>query len=137
MARYWADEVPRGFKEWLAWPDDVLVARFGGIMDRPHHYLLVSGGGGDGAFGAGLLVGWTSTGQRPEFQIVTGISTGAIIAPFAFLGSAYDPTLRELYTSFGSDDLVKRRGVFDVLGGDSAFSSEPFARLIERYMRDA
>jgi len=120
-----ADQVPPGFREWLDLPEDVLVARFGGIMDRPHHYLLVSGGGGDGAFGAGLLVGWTSTGHRPEFQIVTGISTGAIIAPFAFLGSAYDPTLRELYTSFESDDLVRRRGIFELLRGDSAFSTEP------------
>ena len=137
MARYWADVAPPGFQEWLALPDDVLFAQFGGVMDRPHHYLLVSGGGGDGAFGTGLLVGWTSTGHRPEFQIVTGISTGAIIAPFAFLGSAYDPTLRELYTSFGSDDLVRRRGLFKVLRGDSAFSTEPLARLLERYLGDA
>jgi len=137
MARYWADQVPPGFREWLDLPEDVLVARFGGIMDRPHHYLLVSGGGGDGAFGAGLLVGWTSTGHRPEFQIVTGISTGAIIAPFAFLGSAYDPTLRELYTSFESDDLVRRRGLFELLRGDSAFSTEPLAGLLERYLGDA
>ena len=137
MARYWADQVPPGFREWLDLPEDVLVARFGGIMDRPHHYLLVSGGGGDGAFGAGLLVGWTSTGHRPEFQIVTGISTGAIIAPFAFLGSVYDPTLRELYTSFESDDLVRRRGLFELLRGDSAFSTDPLARLLERYLGDA
>ena len=137
MARYWADATPPGFKEWLALPDDQLVARFGGIMNRPHHYLLISGGGGDGAFGAGLLIGWTSTGRRPEFQIVTGISTGAIIAPFAFLGSAYDPTLREVYTTFGSDDLVQRRGLFEVLRGDSAFSTDPLARLLERYLGDA
>ena len=136
MARYWADATPPGFKEWLALPDDQLVARFGGIMNRPHHYLLISGGGGDGAFGAGLLIGWTSTERRPEFQIVTGISTGAIIAPFAFLGSAYDPTLREVYTSFGSDDLVQRRGIFEVLRGDSAFSTDPLARLLERYLGD-
>lgn len=137
MARYWADQTPPGFREWLDLSEDALVARFGGIMERPHHYLLVSGGGDDGAFGAGLLVGWTSTGKRPEFQIVTGVSTGAIIAPFAFLGPAYDPTLRELYTSFGSDDLVRRRGLLEVLRGDSAFSTEPFARLLERYLGDA
>lgn len=62
---------------------------------------------------------------------------GAIIAPLAFLGSAYDPTLRELYTSFGSDDLVRRRGLFELLRGDSAFSTEPLARLLERYLGDA
>ena len=51
--------------------------------------------------------------------------------------SAYDPTLRELYTSFGSDDLIHRRGLLEVLRGDSAFSTEPFARLLERYLGEA
>jgi predicted acylesterase/phospholipase RssA len=58
-------------------------------MDRPHSYLVISGGGSDGAFGAGLLCGWSDLGTRPEFQIVTGISTGALTAPFAFLGEDY------------------------------------------------
>jgi hypothetical protein len=59
---------------------------------QPAHLLAISGGSDNGAFGAGLLVGWTKSGTRPSFKLVTGISTGALIAPFAFLGSAYDPS---------------------------------------------
>lgn len=135
-ARYWADEAPEAFRQWLELPDTVLHERYAGVIGRPHAYLLVSGGGGDGAFGAGLLVGWTAFGSRPEFQIVTGISTGSIIAPFAFLGPSYDETLRELYTSFGSADLVRRRPLRALVRGDSAFSTEPMARLLERYLGD-
>ncbi|NIO08001.1 MAG: patatin family protein, partial [Deltaproteobacteria bacterium] len=57
------------------------------------NYLAISGGGDSGAFGAGLLVGWTEAGNRPQFRVVTGVSTGALIAPFAFLGSEYDEVL--------------------------------------------
>lgn len=135
-ARYWADEPPESFRQWLELPDEVLEERYSGIIGRHHDYLLISGGGSDGAYGAGLLVGWTEAGNRPEFQIVTGISTGAIIAPFAFLGPAYDPTLRELYTSFGSDDLVRRRGLNELVRGDSAFSTEPMAHLLDHYLGD-
>ena len=135
-ARYWADEPPESFRLWLELPDEVLHQRYGGIIGRHHDHLLISGGGDDGAFGAGLLVGWTAAGSRPEFQIVTGISTGAIIAPFAFLGPAYDPTLHELYTCFSSKDLVQRRGLHELLRGDSAFSAEPLSRLLDRYLGD-
>ncbi len=135
-ARYWADEPPESFRLWLELPDEVLQQRYAGIIGRHHDYLLISGGGDDGAFGAGLLVGWTAAGSRPEFQIVTGISTGAIIAPFAFLGPAYDPTLYELYTSFSSKDLVQRRGLHELLRGDSAFSTDPLSRLLDRYLGD-
>jgi predicted acylesterase/phospholipase RssA len=64
--------------------------------------LALSGGGEHGAFGAGLLNGWSQSGQRPTFSIVTGISTGALMAPFAFLGSAYDQRLKALYTDNGA-----------------------------------
>src|SRR5215471_15069429 len=63
----------------------------------PASYLAISGGGDDGAFGAGLLNGWTAAGTRPEFKIVTGVSTGALIAPFAFLGPDYDADLKKAY----------------------------------------
>jgi hypothetical protein len=135
-ARHWADEAPDAFREWLMLPDAELQARYPALFGRPHRYLLVSGGGGDGAFGAGLLVGWTAAGNRPEFQIVTGISTGAIIAPFAFLGPAYDKTLRELYTSFSSDDLVRKRNLIQLLRSDAAFDTAPMMRLLDRYLGD-
>ena len=135
-ARYWGDVVPRGFAEWLALPDDELQARFGGVMHRSHEYLLVSGGGSDGAFGAGLLVGWSYAGNRPDFEMVTGISTGALIAPFAFLGPAYDERLREVYTRYSTDDLVVGRGPISVLRGDAAVDTAPLRRLIEKYIDD-
>jgi len=63
----------------------------------PVSYLALSGGGADGAYGAGVLNGWTTAGTRPKFTVVSGVSTGGLIAPFAFLGPAYDATLRDVY----------------------------------------
>ncbi len=81
------------------------------------HFLAISGGGDNGAFGSGILVGWTEAGNRPEFQVVTGVSTGALIAPFAFLGPEYDPQLRAVYTTISADDVYSERslifGIFD------------------------
>src|SRR5262245_51959304 len=71
----------------------------------PAEYLALSGGGSDGAFGAGLLCGWSAAGTRPNFKAVTGISTGALIAPFAFLGPEYDAPLRQVYTKTTPRDL--------------------------------
>jgi hypothetical protein len=65
----------------------------------PVAILALSGGGADGAFGAGALVGLTRSGLRPQFSVVTGVSTGALIAPYAFLGSDWDDELVEVYTS--------------------------------------
>lgn len=135
--RYWGDETPPTFREWLEFPNETFRTRFAGIMSRPHDYLLISGGGGDGAFGAGLLVGWTAAGTRPEFQIITGISTGAIIAPFAFLGPDYDETLHEVYTQYSTDDLVRRHRWLRFFTGVSAYSTERFWRLLESYIGDA
>ncbi|APT34843.1 alpha/beta hydrolase [Methylobacterium phyllosphaerae] len=67
--------------------------------NRPFSYLALSGGGGDGAYGAGIMNGWAAAGTRPEFSLVSGVSTGALIAQFAFLGPAYDLVLTEIYTS--------------------------------------
>jgi hypothetical protein len=93
-ARYWVDtDIEPFIRDAIA-----SAQREGDYLARtghqgplpPIHFLAISGGGDDGAFGAGLLVGWTETGTRPEFRGVTGISTGALIAPFAFLGPEYD-----------------------------------------------
>ncbi|MEL6747457.1 MAG: patatin-like phospholipase family protein, partial [Pseudomonadota bacterium] len=99
--------------------------------------LALSGGGGDGAYGAGLLVGWTKAGTRPEFEIVTGVSAGALTAPFAFLGPEYDPMLRELWTAFSTRELIVPRGLGGLLQGDALTDTAPLAQLIARYMNDA
>ncbi|WP_295878630.1 patatin-like phospholipase family protein [uncultured Thiohalocapsa sp.] len=134
--RYWGDERPAELDAWLAQPEATLRERYGGVMGRPHNYLVISGGGGDGAYGAGLLTGWTETGTRPEFQIVTGISTGALIAPFAFLGPEYDPVLREVYTQFSTDDLMEPRGPLEILRGDAVSSTRPLRQKIAEYLND-
>jgi hypothetical protein len=136
-ARYWGDGQPPGYDAWLKLSEEEIKARFGGVMNREHHYLALSGGGADGAFGAGLLVGWTAHGTRPEFTTVSGTSTGALIAPFAFLGPRYDQVLRELYTGLSTSDLVEPRSLLDIVRNDAAASSAPLRRLIERYIDDA
>jgi predicted patatin/cPLA2 family phospholipase len=136
-ARYWGDRAPPGMDRWLQVPEAELKRDHGGVFGVPHTYLAISGGGADGAFGAGLLVGWTAQGTRPEFTVVTGISTGALIAPFAFLGPKFDPVLRKVYTELTTADLVERRGLFDILRGDSLASTRPLRGLIAQYIDDA
>jgi hypothetical protein len=99
----------------------------------PAFFLAVSGGGDNGAFGAGLINGWTTTGTRPEFRMVTGVSTGALIAPLAFLGPAYDPALREVYTTMSPDRVFLRRGLTAALFSDAMADSSPLANTIARY----
>lgn len=95
----------------------------------PAHYLAISGGGANGAYGAGLLCGWTATGTRPEFKVVTGISTGALTAPFAFLGSAYDDKLRTVYTSVTTKQIAISRGFLAVLFSDALMDTVPLRKI--------
>lgn len=96
--------------------------------------LAVSGGGDNGAFGAGLLCGWTAAGDRPEFKLVTGISTGALIAPFAFLGPAYDETLKEVYTMISQKDIADPRSIFAAIFSDAMADNAPLWRLLEKHV---
>ncbi len=99
----------------------------------PVYYLAVSGGGDNGAFGAGLLNGWSETGTRPEFKMVTGVSTGALIAPFAFLGPSYDAALREVYTSMTPESIFRARGISAALFDDAMADTSPLAAIIAKY----
>lgn len=102
-------------------------------MLPPTHFLAISGGGDDGAFGSGVLVGWTEAGHRPQFDIVTGVSTGALIAPFAFLGPAYDPQLRQVYTTVSSNDVYVDRGILGGLLSDAISDTTPLSKMISRF----
>lgn len=99
----------------------------------PAYFLAVSGGGDNGAFGAGLMNGWTAVGTRPQFKMVTGVSTGALIAPFAYLGSAYDQALRDVYTTMTPDKVFRMRGLTAALFDDAMADTTPLAQVIATY----
>lgn len=99
---------------------------------RIHYsHLALSGGGPNGAFGAGFLNGWTKSGTRPKFKIVTGVSTGALIAPFAMLGPAYDDAVREFYTTTATRNIFRMLSIIpQLLGGESLAETGPLQALI-------
>ena len=134
--RYWGEDASSALRDWLDPADERLAECCAAILDQPHNYLVVSSGGVDGAFGAGLLVGWTAAGTRPEFQIVTGVSTGATIATLAFLGPEYDDSLRQVYSSYSTADFAERRSFKQALTGDAAMDTTRFRRLIDQFLGD-
>jgi hypothetical protein len=102
-----------------------------GGADHRLRVLALSGGGENGAFGAGLLCGWTDAGTRPQFDMITGISTGSLIAPLAFLGKDFDPALRHGYTEIQPKQVFLKRGFFGILKHrDAAADSKPLQTLI-------
>jgi predicted acylesterase/phospholipase RssA len=98
----------------------------------PASFLALSGGGDKGAFGAGLLNGWSATGKRPTFKLVTGISTGALIAPFAFLGPQYDGKLKAFYTNSTRDDLIRMRSLIAALTDDAIADTAPLRAMLKK-----
>ena len=121
FARFWGDQVPDQLLERIA----QLQPDWDSFASDSFDILAISGGGANGAFGAGLLVGWTAAGDRPKFRIVTGISTGALIAPFAFLGPDMDAELERFYTTTSTRDILTRRNLLFLLRLDSAADSTP------------
>jgi predicted patatin/cPLA2 family phospholipase len=95
--------------------------------------LGVSGGGDNGAFGAGLLCGWSESGSRPQFKAVTGVSTGALIAPFAFAGPEYDRVLRSVFTSVGPSDVARKRSLLAAVNDDAMADNRPLWEQISRH----
>lgn len=134
--RFWGDEPGDALRDTFveSWKQERAAYH---LAADEHHYpdsyhLAISGGGQNGAFGAGVLCGWTKRGDRPTFTIVTGISTGALTAPFAFLGPDYDQKLREVYTTVDEKDIAVWQGFLALLRSDSAFNTAPLQRLAER-----
>ncbi|UPJ65939.1 patatin-like phospholipase family protein [Bradyrhizobium sp. 191] len=97
-------------------------------------YLALSGGGADGAYGVGVLNGWTAARTRPTFTVVSGVSTGGLIAPFAFLGPQYDDTLKEVYTSGIAESLLNDPSIMRVLFGSGLFGNTRLRELVARYV---
>ncbi len=136
--RYWGDTTQSESNNYLLDQQNMetFKERYAGVSGQEHSYLAISGGGANGAYGAGVLVGWTATGTRPDFAIVTGVSTGALIAPFAFLGSDYDAPLKEIYTTLGTDQVFNIRSVFKIIGGDGLVDTTPFTATLKAYVND-
>ncbi len=143
-ARFWADTWPTYSRERVeSYTEDDFQKYFSAIYQKPHNYLAISGGGADGAYGAGLLVGWTRAATRPDFTMVTGVSTGALTAPFAFLGSKYDDTLKKVYTTTSTEDIVEKESIvgiiFKLISGafkGAISDNKPFQKTIAKYMTD-
>lgn len=137
-ARIWGDQAPRHLvaqAEHLI-PSLKRLANSARMVDgRPHVSILaLSGGGSNGAFGAGLLKGWSERGDRPNFQVVTGVSAGAIIAPFAFLGSRHDSQLEEIWTQYQTNELLHAQILPAIFGGPALADTAPLFNLIEQYV---
>ncbi|MEM9049910.1 MAG: patatin-like phospholipase family protein [Pseudomonadota bacterium] len=104
--------------------------REGGLDNSAFTILALSGGGPDGAFGAGLLKGWTEHGDRPVFDVVTGISTGALIAPFAFLGPEFDRVLERFYTEVTTEEVIDFAFLGAIFGALSVADSQPLEQIL-------
>lgn len=120
--------------------DDLAIKAAGRLIhsrgaSTNRNFLAISGGGDDGAFGAGVLVGWSERGDRPVFDIVTGVSTGSLSAPFVFLGQKYDAQLKEIYTqTTASDIFVRRPTLLAAVASDAVSDSAPLRRMIAGYL---
>jgi predicted patatin/cPLA2 family phospholipase len=132
--RMWGDEAPPWEHHWMEKSRTEIKERYSGIYGRRHTYLAISGGGENGAFAAGLLLGWTAAGTRPEFTAVTGISAGALVAPFAFLGPEYDDVLKIVSSELKPDDVYKKRGIIRALRTDALATTEPLQALIAKHV---
>ncbi len=128
--RIW-DDAPRD--AWIDWREKLFAERAETGRRSQLEILAISSGSDKGAYSAGFLNGWSEAGTRPQFDIVSGVSTGALIAPFAFLGTPYDPHLTSLYTTIDSDAIYNATPFKALLGGPSLASTKPLVELIESY----
>lgn len=133
--RFWADGIDSRVPAYLDQQYRQIAASGCRACRNEASFLAISGGGGDGAYGAGILKAWSERGDRPRFEVVTGVSTGSLAAPFVFAGPAYDSALEEVYTRYGDSDLFRNRGIVGLLG-DSLYDTEPLRLLIERHADD-
>ncbi|MXO49272.1 alpha/beta hydrolase [Erythrobacter vulgaris] len=129
--RYWADAPPATF---ASMREEMAT---GAPERRADTLLALSGGADDGAYAAGFLKGWSDSGERPQFSIVSGISTGALIAPFAFLGPEYDESLRAFYTEISRKDIYRQRGIVGLLTQPSLADAAPLTELIAANIDEA
>ncbi|WP_068085241.1 patatin-like phospholipase family protein [Novosphingobium rosa] len=132
--RFWAKGDDQAYG---AWRSKVLAQRQAASMPLPSTVLALSGGSDKGAYSAGVLNAWSRQGGRPSFDIVTGVSTGSLIAPFAFLGEQEDGELKAIYTGVSRKDIYHQRILSGLFGGPSLMSTRPLQALIARHITPA
>jgi len=137
LIRFWGDEEREQYKkqqtltEWL----QLRTMQWSGNEKTPViNFLALSGGGEDGSFAAGIITGWTRHGDRPEFDVITGVSAGALAAPFVFLGPKYDEILFEVYSNLDNTDIYRTQIFNGILGGTALLDSQPLKKLISKYV---
>ena len=137
--RFWADEPHPAYADLDAasMTLEELRAMFPGIVDQELHILAISGGGENGAFAAGLLKGWSVSGTRPKFNAVTGVSAGALVAPFAYLGPDYDHILERFFTQYSTGDLIRSRHPLKAIWSDAGFDTAPLRALLAEYVDES
>lgn len=97
----------------------------------PFDILTLTGGGSRGAFGTGFLIGWTDRGDIPNFDIVTGISTGAVMAPFIFLGGDELQKVEHFYTKMHTEDVFEDSW-FNFFGDGYIMNAKPLQKLFRK-----
>jgi hypothetical protein len=137
-ARMWGDADAAEINRFMERELPTILAKYKTSAARGEplqsNMLALSGGADDGAFGAGLLVGWGETGSRPEFNLVTGISAGALVAPLIFLGTDYDDELASIFTTHNADEIYQANILEGLFGGAAVADSGPLAKLINKYV---
>jgi hypothetical protein len=138
-ARYWLDQDLTLFIRDATLANDREVEALADSALPPDmlprgYYLAISGGGDAGTFAAGIIAGWTLHGSRPAFKVVTGISAGALVAPFAYLGPEYDSVILGICSAIGPKDVFHSRSMLTRLASDGIADSKPLARLIAKYI---
>ncbi len=128
--RSWGDELPPFIESVIE--ERRRKIRINPALARRNDVLALSGGGADGAYGAGFLKGWSERGDRPEFTLVTGVSTGALIAPFAYLGPEYDKTLRRFYTETKTSQILSIEPLTALFGGAALGDPAPLIKTIKK-----
>ena len=135
LIRFWGDETSPEISSYVDTQFEQVRASGCRRCTKEANFLALSGGGADGAFAAGMLNGWSQHGNRPVFEVVTGVSTGSLAAPFAFLGQRYDTALQEVYTQISDKDIYINKGVF-ALAGPSLYDNAPLRNLIMKLVTE-